>query len=754
MGVSNWVARLTAATVTHSAASATAAGTYSRAVIVAASAGGSAADRDDALLPEALLVRVPVLLRAAGVTDVTVVAVSGPTAAPPDLSREPASTLVLAVGPHALTRSLIRPQDVTGLSPESFVVRTSKLHGGATLIAVDGVNWKDAPKPASRRAARVWKHGNRGLAYGVYAVLEDLGFAFLHPLAPSIPPSLPVLTTTSSLDRSESPRWTQARAIHYHTQHPLELTPFLQGFGPKGHTDVSGWEDGLHEWASYCEWLVANRQNGVEWPLLETGSWAAFARSSERIDRLRTIVEVGHAFGVAVGLDVPIAFAQQHSFRLLRNGTGKDSHLEAEKAEIKESLDWVMRAGFDFLGTENGTSEFTHTSPETMLQWMSAASDYAAEKYSVPMDIKVHCSSGQVAKGYTDDRTGKPINYNMLPHFASPTMGVLPHTVETYALDDPAPTYGNENFKYIREYLAWERELGVRSTVFYPETAYWVSVDIDVPLFLPIYADRRVHDLNLLAGDEDASPTKRRMDGQLIFSSGWEWGYWLNDVIAARAAWDPKQAQAASSHRSAVKASLAPLTRHLGPLRAEAEDLIADWCEAQKDLLIYGKIGNAPAPESVNRRNGHAYLEGWDTWDDVSKLLGKLTQPDRLGLIEFKHGSKWLALANKHLLGKMDTKVEYATIVAPLLEAMDTTFTKLAARTEDLAAKVPAHFKDLWDDIADAARMTALRARHVRVLYEYIDVHHKKGDPSTALAKEAVNIIQEGLKVVARREPR
>ena len=29
-----------------------------------------------------------------------------------------------------------------------------------------------------------------------------------------------------------------------------------------------------------------------------------------------------------------------------------------------------------------------------------------------------------------------------------------------------------------------------------------------------------------------------RMDGQSVFSSGYEWGYWLNDVVAARAAWD------------------------------------------------------------------------------------------------------------------------------------------------------------------------------------------------------------------------
>lgn len=25
----------------------------------------------------------------------------------------------------------------------------------------------------------------------------------------------------------------------------------------------------------------------------------------------------------------------------------------------------------------------------------------------------------------------------------------------------------------------------------------------------------------------------------MVFDSGWEWGYWLQDVLVARASWDP-----------------------------------------------------------------------------------------------------------------------------------------------------------------------------------------------------------------------
>jgi hypothetical protein len=88
-----------------------------------------------------------------------------------------------------------------------------------------------------------------------YAALEALGFAFLHPLEPYVPPILSLhatckeasalgdksgsgsgsgggcdskACTTCPLDRIEQPTWPE-RAFHIHTQHPLELTEVLQG---------------------------------------------------------------------------------------------------------------------------------------------------------------------------------------------------------------------------------------------------------------------------------------------------------------------------------------------------------------------------------------------------------------------------------------------------------------------------------------------------------------------------------------------
>lgn len=44
--------------------------------------------------------------------------------------------------------------------------------------------------------------------------------------------------------------------------------------------------------------------------------------------------------------------------------------------------------------------------------------------------VKVHCSTKQTCKNFVDPRTGQPLNFNFLPTYATPQLGVLPHTVQ------------------------------------------------------------------------------------------------------------------------------------------------------------------------------------------------------------------------------------------------------------------------------------------------------------------------------------
>lgn len=66
-------------------------------------------------------------------------------------------------------------------------------------------------------------------------------------------------------------------------------------------------------------WLVANRQNRLEWLLLWAEDWAEFANSTERQQRQKIMTTMAREVGVGVGADVPIAEEQQHAWRMIVN---------------------------------------------------------------------------------------------------------------------------------------------------------------------------------------------------------------------------------------------------------------------------------------------------------------------------------------------------------------------------------------------------------------------------------------------------
>jgi hypothetical protein len=603
-----------------------------------------------------------------------------------------AGASVVAIGETWTARALVADAEVASLGAEGYVLKSGEV-GAAHVHALAA---RGSPKTPTKTTKQGGPH-RIATGFAAYAALEELGFAFLHPLAPTAPAALTPIGTTA---RREEPRW-PLRGLQLHTMHPLELTDLLEGWGPGGPDDEQGFRDLLPEWDRFLEWLLANGQNRVHWVLLEADAWKDFSQSETRRLRLQQLVARAHAFGISAGADVPIALQQQHTFRLVK----PNGDLQDELAQLRSRVDWVMSAGYDYLATENGTTELTHPEASRMLAWMNELAKHVDEVHHKPTYVKLHCSTGQKADGFVDPKTGLPINFNYLPHFADARLGVMPHTVQHYGLDDPAPTYGNRDFGYVRDFL--RSEVGLREVVWHPETAYWVSFDIDVPLFLPVYAERRVHDLRLIASDEDAGlvgvgpNAGKRMDGQQTFSSGWEWSYWLNDVVTARAAWNPHRE--ATTDEAALGLILDDSLRIFGAARVQVRDLVTETARAERELLIEGKV-NGVVPSTIERRNGQAYLQGTETWDDVSELstripgiaAAQMTQPARLGLVDMR--------------APLHVGPRYTGEVEPLLAEMEQRFDALAKKWAQLRADVPPAALPLFDDLADAMRMTALRA--------------------------------------------
>ncbi|CAM9216828.1 unnamed protein product [Chrysoparadoxa australica] len=733
-----------------------------------------------------------------------------------DSKEPPEPWMLLALGSSPFSRALLQGAETSLLDvgDEGFIIRVIRDKNDNIVIAADG-----NPMGDHTARSRVGREDALAISYGAvaaaYAVLESLGFGFLHPLEPLAPERLrlPELPDGSSDSWTfESPQWPY-RAFHVHTQHPLELTDVLQGFDFPMHTHGGGgnstqqhqghceensgstdelaeehgdrrtshynhfasWESMLPEVESFFEWCAANRVNRVEWLLLGNSRWNGWGGaggSKLRQERFLRLTSLGHAYGLLVGIDVPLGLQQQHTWYMVSPWQSTPSQIKS----IRDHCDWISESGFDFISTEAGLSEFTNPGAAIELDLMNAFAEYSNHTLGLPATIKVHCSTHQTAATFEDPRypgSGKKLNFNYLPTYASPELGVMPHTVQAYGLDDPVGgVYGNGDWSDLWQYMMYEAEKGEREVIFYGESSYWVSVDIDVPLLLPVYGQRRLHDLRLLAAEEKRNGI--RISGQMNFDSGWEWGYWLNDVIIARAAWNPHLEL--ESDDDALAALLMPvMSSTLGDgIGTELVHWVQRVCRDQYQLLLLGLLpGEAEAeaeadvpavgPFSMADRNssslcvdelkrggvgvshtGHltgiAYLAGADTWFDIPRLLGiPMTQPNRVHLHEHEH--------------------EHYSCVMPLLDAMTLKFqdfsATLAAIAESYRSKSESEgssnvFHSVFDELRDGMDMLNLRARQVQVLYQA--THPQQTTEKAALMQQSRDILGEAASIVRSRE--
>jgi hypothetical protein len=327
----------------------------------------------------------------------------------------------------------------------------------------------------------------------VYAALAELGFAFPHPRI-QLSPRPERLVQACGRTGSFRARL-EKRGFHLHTMHPSE---WVNGFLMD---DLSIADDTVR-------WLVRNQQNLLQVQVLRTSNF----------NHLRQALRLARDAGLEVGFSASFAMQQQKAFFLVPLWATFSG--SAWKKPLREKLGWILENfEFDFLCAEMGTTEFTSTAADRTLEWMEETRRILAErgKYLV---IKIHTSTGQ-----EDRRYG---NYNFLARHANPEVGVLPHTVMFYGLSDArTPMYGRKDFQDMRQFMLEESVR--RPTWYYPETSYYVGMDIDVPIFLTDYLLARRTDF------EDV--VANRIEGHLNFTTGHELGYWLFDWNLALQAW-------------------------------------------------------------------------------------------------------------------------------------------------------------------------------------------------------------------------
>lgn len=320
---------------------------------------------------------------------------------------------------------------------------------------------------------------------GLYALLEEKhGLAFVHPLHTV---QVPALRSWRELTIQPRFAW---RGFHLHTQHPIELTEALHNPAFPNAEDLV---------RRYIDWLIRNRQNYFEFCLLRSVNLKAWLPYFTRI------VRYARSRGVEVGLDVSLRMQQQRAFQLL-------PRWRTSAKALSTTLLQLSSTGISRLNVELTTAEFIG---KAWGAWIDSLL-LSAKRYGIHLMTRQHVVPPEAYAVGT-----------MNPSHLPPQMTLCVHSVMCYSLKDTlAPVYRCRNFSHLYHSIVEERKH--RPVWYYPETAYWVSFDNSVPVWLLSYLRSRLEDILLVEGS---------VEGHLTFSSGWDIGYWLFDWSVARWSW-------------------------------------------------------------------------------------------------------------------------------------------------------------------------------------------------------------------------
>lgn len=352
----------------------------------------------------------------------------------------------------------------------------------------------------------------RDLSFAAYALLEEMGARFFHPMQELVP-DLGAPFFPAGLDAHRT-ALTRVRGLQPHILHPIEYMKSLHEPG----------EASLAEAKKLIDWLVKTGQNHIQWPLMASVPWDGLA------DHSRKIIEYAHLRGVTVGCVVQMHHkaALQRNYVLVRDDA-------RWKEQIAAELTRLMQVPWDEV--ELALGEFLTTDPEAVLTWINTAVTHLGT-IAPNTRVAVQNHVGNYDQLYVDFR-GTPRSYFYhVPRHADERLGQTVHTLFWYDLYREGGMYQHPNFHFQRDFIFEELAKGKRRVRYFPESAYWIATDIDVPSFLPEFVEGRWTDIHRL--DEDIrAKNLAPLDGHVLFSSGHEWGFWLNDYLTAKALWEP-----------------------------------------------------------------------------------------------------------------------------------------------------------------------------------------------------------------------
>jgi isopentenyl-diphosphate Delta-isomerase len=610
---------------------------------------------------------------------------------------DPGGRVVVLVTPAEapLVRELLRTVPLEGLSvverddPAAALEQTRPAAGEFRVAMAGGALCADCYRLEGAQGRYTVRAGGRlGEQYGLTHLLEQMGLRFYHPSRPRVPATLALPDGSDAMGKLFEPEMA-VRGLHLHTLHPIE--PFF-----------AFWEPGaehLEQAKSVIDWTVKNRGNYVQWLALEQVSPG---KDDEAVgpwrEHTRAIVEYAHERGVKVGIGLQLfgTASLQRSYLLLPGAGAADA-----RNRVREQLVGLLDGlPFDKLSLSFG--EFSKSDPQLFVEAVDLTRD-VLEEVAPGVELVTSVHVGNEAK-LRVSYMGEELLYYFLVKFADPRVVPWVHTVMYYDLfEDAGGAYHHDDFSEHRAFLLERMAKGQRIG-YHPESAYWVAFDNAVPQYHPLYVRSRWQDLASIR--EAAKGSGGKLDEHVLFSSGWEWGYWQNDYATLRMNY-----RLPDTWQAAMDEMLAPL----GPELVKAT---VDLAEAQHEALIVRRV----AP----------YIAGRDFLVDIGADMGIVSQPVR-PYFEQVHAM---------------SVPERAAFVASVVEPLEGLRAATAAVHEGVRA-LRGQGDPFIDETLDGIEIDLHRARFARAAWAAAaaDV------PDPALLTEVDAALTDAEIVVARRRP-
>lgn len=495
----------------------------------------------------------------------------------------------------------------------------------------------------------VHAHDVLGAQYGVAAALENLGFRFRHPFDPYVPSVPRPGGATGTMHQPQI----RVRGFQLHTLHPTEAH-FAFWIPSAGSTNDA------HR---IINWVIANRGNYLQWSglndiLKEPARFAAWKPFE------RELLDYAHARGLRVGLEIEM-FGQanlQLAFDLYDDPNATSPVGPA----VAQRLPYIVD-GMPFDVYDLSFGEFLSAEPQFFVDTLNEVN---RQLNVVAPQAEVHAL---IHDGFKQrvDYMGQNLIYYFLVKFADAAIIPDVHTTFFFNLFEPAGgAYQHPDFSEHLAYLR-DRMCAGGKAAYHPEDAYWIAFDDSIPQMIPLYVRSRWVDL-----DGISKLGCGALYEHLPFSTGWEWGYWLNDVMSLRNSYELP-----ATYEAAITDELAP------DLGVGAGKVVTQIAEAQHDALM--------------RQGLAAYIASRSIDIDAGRSAGIVSQPDRILFSD---------LVTSH-----DTAGFTARVLQPLAAFADA----LDARAEELAAQgLP---ESRWSaELTDGLEVDRLRARFVAAEYQAV----------------------------------